>query len=376
MKITDVQTILVETGAMIKWVFVKVLTDEGITGISEVGNAGSERAQAAAIEQLKPRFVGQDPSNIKNLWTSIYKRSIDVRMPGSLHVSALGAIEMALWDIAGKKLNSPIYNLLGGKCRDSVRAYLHVQPRTEVEPGPEVYARMARERVEEGFGTLKFDPFWGVAATDATITPAGLRRIEQVVGAVREAVGDDVEIGIEFHSKFNTYTAIKIARMLEQFNPFFIEEPVSCEDIDALAAVASALDTPIASGERFCTKYAYREMLNKHAVDMVQIDTGRAGGFLESRTIADMADMCYMPILVHQPYGPVCDAIAVQLAAMIPNFLALEWPKYYYPVEPTDLRFRLVKEPLKVEKGYVQVPTAPGLGIELNEKELAKFVIK
>lgn len=375
MKITDLQTILVETHAPIKWLFVKVFTDEGITGISEVGNAGREKTQAAAIENLKPSFVGQDPFNIKYLWTSIYKRVLDVRGSGSLNVSALAAIEMALWDIVGKKLQTPVYNLLGGKCRDRVRAYLHIIPYTETNPELESCATRARERVKEGFDAMKFDPFWDIAPSDAMITPTRLRRVEEVVRLVRDAVGDDVDVGIEFHAKFNTYTAIEIAKKLEKYNPFFLEEPVGSEDIQALSIVAQTLDAPIASGERLSTKYAFREMLEKHAVDILQIDPGRAGGFLESRTIADMADMRYIPVQVHCPYGPVFEAIAVQLAAMIPNFFALEWPKYYYPVEPADLRTRLIKTSLKVEKGYVEVPTEPGLGIELNEAELMRFAI-
>ncbi len=374
MKITDLQTYLVDTKGLIKWVFVKVTTDEGIVGYGEAGNAFRERAQAAAIQELKPLVVGRDPFEIRAFWSRAYKSHLDVRGPSSLHVSALGAIEFAMWDIAGKALNAPVYNLLGGKCRDTVRAYLHAQVwGGEVEPGPEVYVQLARERVAEGFSAIKFDPFWFAAPSDANIGRDELRRVLKIVSAVRKAVGDDVDMGIEFHAKFNTPAAIRIGLALEEFDPFFIEEPTGSEDLDALRMVADSLKAPVASGERLVTRYAFKPMIDRHAVDILQVDPGRAGGLLESRIVADMAEVAFMPVIVHQPYGPVYDAMAVQLAAMIPNLLAVEWPKYYYPVVPSDLRFRLVKEPLVVENGHVRVPTAPGLGVELDEAEVEKY---
>ena len=374
MKITNLQTYLVDTRGLIKWVFVKLTTDEGIVGYGEAGNAFRERAQAAAIQELKPLVVGRDPFQIRSLWIETYKSHLDVRGPSSLHISGLGAIEVALWDIVGKALNAPIYNLLGGKCRDSVRAYLHAQIwGGKVEPGPEVYVDLARQRVAEGFSAIKFDPFWFAAPTDANISRDELRRVVKIVEAVRRAVGDDVDMGIEFHAKFNTPAAMRIGQALEPFDPFFIEEPIGSEDLDALRMVTDALKAPVASGERLVTRYAFKPMIDRHAVDILQIDPGRAGGLLESRIVADMAEVALMPVLIHQPYGPVYDAMAVQLAAMIPNLLAIEWPKHYYPVEPPDLRFRLVKESLTVKNGYVQVPPAPGLGVELEEGALATY---
>jgi galactonate dehydratase len=373
-KITDLQTYLVDTKGLIKWVFVKLTTDEGIIGYGEAGSAFRERAQAAAIQELKPLVVGRDPFEIRALWSHAYKSHLDVRGPSSLHVSALGAIEFAMWDIVGKALNTPVYNLLGGKCRDTVRAYLHAQIwGGDVEPGPEVYVQLARERVAEGFSAIKFDPFWFAVPSDANIGRDELRRVVKIVSAVRTAVGDDVDVGIEFHAKFNTPAAIRIGLALEEFDPFFIEEPTGSEDLDALRMVADALKAPVASGERLVTRYAFKPMIDRHAVDILQVDPGRAGGLLEARIVADMSEVALMPVLVHQPYGPVYDAMAVQLAAMIPNLLAVEWPKYYYPVVPSDLRFQLVKEPLVEKNGHVRVPTAPGLGVELDETAVARY---
>ncbi len=376
MKITDLKTYLVETHGLIKWVFVELITDEGIVGYGEAGNAFRERAQAAAIQELKPLVVGRDPFAIRGLWAEVYKSHLDVRGPSSLHVSALGAIEVALWDIVGKALGVPVYNLLGGKCRDRVRAYLHAQVwGGAVEPGPAVYVELAQARVAEGFTTIKFDPFWFATSSDANISRDELRRVVRIVGAVRRAVGEDVEVGIELHAKFNTPAAIHIGQALEEFDPFFIEKPTGSEDLGALRLVADNLRAPVASGERLVTRHAFKPMIDGHAVDILQIDPGRAGGLFESRLVADMAEVALMPVLVHQPYGPIYDAMAVQLAAMIPNLLAVEWPKYYYPVEPADLRFRLVKASLEVVGGEVCVPAAPGIGVELDEDAVRGYSV-
>lgn len=374
MKITDLQTFLVDTKGLIKWVFVKLTTDEGIVGYGEAGSAFREHAQAVAIQELKPLVVGQDPFANRPLWSRLYKSLLDTRGPDSLHVSALGAVEFAMWDIAGKALGAPIHALLGGKCRDVVPAYLHAQVwGGDREPGPEAYVDLARQRVEEGFRAIKFDPFWFTEPCDANIGRGELQRVVRIVEAVRKAVGDDVDMGIEFHAKFNTPAAIRIGLALEEFDPSFIEEPTGSEDLEALRMVTDALKAPVASGERLVTRYAFKPMIDRHAVDILQVDPGRAGGLFEARIAADMAEVALMPVLVHQPYGPIYDAMAVQLAALIPNLLAVEWPIYYYAVSPPNLRRHLVREPLTAVRGTVPVPTAPGLGVELDEKAVARY---
>ncbi len=374
MKITDVQTYIVDTHALLDWVFVRLTTDEGICGIGEAGAAYRERTLAASMQELKPLIVGRDPFQIRSLWAEIYKGYLDARGPDSMHVSSLGAIETAMWDIVGKAVGQPVCNLMGGRCRDSVRAYLHAQPwGDEGGLGPQAYVERAVRYVAEGFTTVKFDPFSESPIADSDISAAELRRVVATVGAVRRAVGDGVDMGIEFHAKFNTPAAVRIGLALEQFDPFFIEEPVGSEDLDSLRLISDTLKAPVASGERLVTRYAFKPMIDRHAVDLLQVDPGRAGGLFESRIVADMAEAAYMPVLVHQPYGPVHDAMAVQFAAMIPNLLAVEWPRYYYRVEPPDLRSQLLCEQFTVEKGYVKVPDAPGLGVELDERALAKY---
>ena len=377
MKIANLETFLVDTKGLISWVFVKLTTDDGVVGYGEAGIAFRERALAASIQELKGVVVGRDPFAIRSLWSEVYKTYLDVRGPSSLHISALGAIEVALWDIVGKALGVSVYNLLGGKCGDRVPAYLHAQTwGGTVEPGPEVYVDLAVARVAEGFARIKFDPFWFAASNDVNISRDELRRVVRIVGAVRNAVGDDIDIGIELHAKFNTPAAIRIGQALEEFDPWFIEEPIGSEDLGAMRLIADNLRAPVASGERLVTRYAFKPMIDGHACDLLQIDPGRAGGLLESRIVADMAEVASMPVIVHQPYGPIHDAMAVQLAAMIPNLLAVEWPKYYYPVQPADLRVQLVKEPLTVIQGEVCVPTKPGIGVELDEAALRRYAVE
>jgi galactonate dehydratase len=377
MKITNLETFLVDTKGLISWVFVKLTTDDGLVGYGEAGIAFREGALSASIQELKRVVVGRDPFAIRALWSEVYKTHLDVRGPSSLHISALGAIEVALWDIVGKALGVPVYNLLGGKCRDRVPAYLHAQTwGGTAEPGPEVYVDLAVARVAEGFARIKFDPFWFAGSNDVNISRDELRRVVRIVAAVRKAVGDDIEIGIELHAKFNTPAAIRIGHALEELDPWFIEEPIGSEDLGALRIIADNLRAPVASGERLVTRYAFKPMIDGHACDLLQIDPGRAGGLFEARVVADMAEVACMPVLVHQPYGPIYDAMAVQLAAMIPNLLAVEWPKYYYPVQPADLRVQLVKEPLTVVNGEVCVPTKPGIGVELDEAALRRYAVE
>ncbi len=377
MKIADLETFLVDTKGLISWVFVKLTTDEGIVGYGEAGIAFREGALSASIQEMKRLVVGRDPFAIRQLWSEVYKNHLDVRGPSSLHISALGAIEVALWDIVGKALNVPVYNLLGGKCRDRVPAYLHAQTwGGEVEPGPDVYVELAKARVAEGFPRIKFDPFWFAGSNDVNISRDELKRVVRIVAAVRKAIGDDVDMGIELHAKFNTPAAIQIGHALQEFDPWFIEEPIGSEDLAAMRMITDELRAPVASGERLVTRYAFKPMIDSHACDILQVDPGRAGGLLESRIVADMAEVACMPVIVHQPYGPIYDAMAVQLAAMIPNLFAVEWPKYYYPVKPADLRFQLVKESLTVEKGEVIVPTKPGIGVELDEAALRRYAVE
>ncbi|MGQ9780954.1 MAG: mandelate racemase/muconate lactonizing enzyme family protein [Nitrososphaeria archaeon] len=372
MKITNIRTYVVNTGCPIKWVFIEVETDEEITGYSEASTVFREETQAHVIRELKPYVVGRDPLEMRRLFNSIYKSHLDVRGPGSLEITALGSIEVACWDILGKKANMPVYKLLGGRCQDKVKAYAHCEPVfPKTAHSPEWIAKNASKLVEEGFQYLKFDPFWFYAEGE-NISIKELDEAEEKVKAVREAIGKEVELGIEIHAKYNLPSATRICRRLEKYSPWFYEKPVGSEDPQALKMIAEETTIPITSGERLCTRYAFKEMLTEHCVDVVQIDPVRAGGFIESLAIASMAEANTLPIIVHDPYGPIYDSICTHFATAIPNLFAMEYPKYYYVTSPPDLRYEIVEEPIECEKSQTKPPEKPGLGIQLNNDILAK----
>jgi len=226
---------------------------------------------------------------------------------------------------------------------------------------PDDFARKALDVVKKGYTAMKWDPF---GSADRTLTSEQARHAVACVAAVREAVGDDVDLLIEVHGRFNVYTAIKLANELEKYNIFFYEEPVPPENLDALAEVKQAVRVPIATGERCYTKFGYRELLEKRAAHIIQPDVLHAGGLLETKKIAAMADAHYIPVAPHNPNGPVAMAASMQLAACIPNFLILE-----YLVQEVAWRETVITNPPQIEHGYAHLPTAPGLGIDLVESE-------
>ncbi|MGD0328869.1 MAG: mandelate racemase/muconate lactonizing enzyme family protein [Nitrososphaeria archaeon] len=373
MKISDIKTYIVGTGCAVNWVFVKLFTDEGIVGISEVSTVYGEEAQAQVVAKLKPYILGKDPLEMRKIFNSVYKNQLDIRGPGSLEITALAGIEVACWDILGKKSKTPLYTLLGGKYNDKVRAYAHCEPVfPKIAHDTKWIIKNAVKLVDEGFRYLKFDPFWFYPEGEV-INAAELENAEEKLKTVRDSVGKEIEIGIEIHAKYNLPSAMRICKKLEKYDPWFFEEPVGSEDFGALKTIASKTSIPIASGERLCTKHAFRDMISGHCVDIVQIDPLRAGGFIESIAIANMAETYTLPVVIHDPYGPVYDAICAHLSAAIPNLLALEFPMYYYVTDPSDLRSRIVKEPILCKDSFLEPSSRPGLGIEFNEDILDKF---
>ncbi len=362
MKITDIKTFLVNIGRNL--IFVKVCTDEGIEGIGEAYSVGPDDATVATIHHFKDWLVGRDPTDIEHLWQLMYNGS---RFPGgSVINSAISGIEHALWDIAGKALGVPVYKLLGGKCRDKIRVYQSAGGGT-----PEQAAENAVATIEKyGYTAIKMGPH--PPGSDQMPINAVIRGAAERMEAVRKAVGDDIDIGLDPHAKiFEPVRAIMMAEALKPYKPFFFEEPIRPENIDALVKVAAHVDIPLATGEMLYTKYEFRELLVKQAVDIIQPDICLTGGILECKKIAAMAEAYYVPLAPHNPMGPVATAVNVQFAASIPNFLILE----YIP-DDRPPRSELVKEPLKVEDGYITVPDKPGLGIELNEEAFAKYPFK
>jgi galactonate dehydratase len=269
---------------------------------------------------------------------------------------------MALWDINAKSLNVPVYRLLGGKVNDKVKIYVNgwfAGAKT-----PEEFAQKAKETVKKGIKAMKWDPFGNAYMN---ISNSMLDTALRNVAAVREAVGDEIDLLIEGHGRFDVPTGIKIARELAQFKPMFFEEPVPPDNLDALAAVRDKSPVAISAGESLYTRRSFKELFEKRAADYIQPDISHAGGIMECRKIAAMAEAYYIPFAPHNPSGPVANAATLQLAACTPNFEILE-----IMISDVEWRKDVTTEKLEYEDGYIKIPDKPGLGIELIEEEAEK----
>lgn len=359
MKITDVKPFVVDCFRT-NFVFVKIYTDEGIVGVGEGTLEYKEKAFLGALEHIKEYLVGKNPLNIEQHFHAIYRDAY--WRGGPVLMSALSSVEMALWDILGKHLNVPVYQLLGGKVNDRVRIYVNGWFAGAKEP--EEFGEKAKIAVSRGVTAMKWDPF-GKAYLN--ISNADLEKALRCVAAVREAVGNGVDLLIEGHGRFNIPTGIKIAKELEQFKPMFFEEPTPPDSLEALKAVRDKSPVAIAAGERLYTRWDYRRFFDLMPADYIQPDISHAGGIMELKKIAAEAECRYIPFAPHNPSGPVANAATLQLAASCPNFEILE-------IMYSDVEWRkdIVNEALHYEDGYITVPDKPGLGIEINEEECAK----
>jgi galactonate dehydratase len=361
MKITDIKTFLYNAG-IANWQFVKVETDEGIHGWGEACLDGYDLASVAAVETMKEYFVGKDPRQIELHWDTIYRES--VYRPDFIIMSALSGIEQALWDILGKSLNVPVYQLLGGAVRTKIPAYGNGW---SVRSGkPEDVAKAAMKAVADGYTHLKWDPFGGTTALYPD--PAEIKMVKERIRAVREAVGDDVQLLLDVHGRFSPDKAIEIAREIEEYKIYFYEEPVPPDNIDALVRVARSIKIPVATGERICTQWGALEILEKNGAAILQPDIVHIGGILPTKKLAIMAQTYYIPLAPHNAYGPVQTAATLHLDASIPNFLIQEF--FYSSITRYN---EILKEPFPYAKnGYFDIPTKPGLGVDINENALSK----
>jgi galactonate dehydratase len=357
MKIIDILTYGVNLGDG-NHVFVKVLSDEHIHGIGEAYRVGPDAATIAVIEDYKGWLIGQDPFRIEHLWRLMYNGS---RFPGgSIGYAAISGIEIALWDLKGRALGRPVYELIGGRCRDRIRVYRGIGGASARELADE-----ARRAVGEGYTAVKMAPQPPESATMAwgDVLKGTAERME----AVRKAVGERVDIGLDPHARiFEPYKAREIAEAVKPYRPMFLEEPLRPENIAALAALRREVQVPIATGEMLYTKYAFRDILALGAADIVQPDLLICGGLLEAKKIAALAEAHDVNVAPHNPLGPVSTAVAVQFAASTPNFLILE-----YRPDQTGPTRDLIRKPLVLEDGHLRIPDQPGLGIELNEQAFA-----
>jgi galactonate dehydratase len=365
MKVIAVTPFLVDPGYGKNWLFVKVECSDGLHGWGECyTQADRDQSIVAHVRQLGRYLIGREAKQIRHFTHWAYHDFAAKR--GAMDFwSAVSGIEQALWDLAGKRLGVPVVDLLGGPCRDRIRVYAngwYSGART-----PEAYAAKAQDTVARGFTALKFDPFPGPWRTH--ISRDAERQVEANVRAVREAVGPKIDLLIEVHRRLAPMHAVRIGRLLEPFDPFWFEEPVSARDIDALAECRREINMPIVTGEELYTRFEFREVFEKRAADIINPDVCNVGGIEELRAIAAMAEAYHVVVSPHN-YNSTAVGLAatLQVSAAIPNFLITE---YFVNFEKRGMEVAV--NPFRVENGYIAVPTAPGLGIDLKEDVLARY---
>ena len=353
MKITDIKVYIMDAYRT-NWTFIKVETDEGLYGWGEASLGTQEMALKGCVEDLKRLIVGRNPLEIEKMRFEVYR---DIYWKGGpVLMSAISGIEMAMWDITGKYFNTPVYNLFGGKMRDRVKMYANGW--FSGSKTPENFAQKAKETVALGVKALKWDPF---DKAHMTLTKEEMNKAVEIVGAVREAVGSEVELLIECHGRFNPYTAIEISRELAPFKPMFLEEPCPPDNVEAIAKVKRKSLVPIAAGERVYSIYGFDDLFTKDAVDIVQPDMFHTGGMMECKKIAGMAEAKHIPISFHNPSGPISNAAILQLAAATPNFLIHE-----IMINDGSFRKKITTEEVIYEDGCILINDKPGLGIDVN----------
>ena len=365
MYVNSVQPFLVDPGTGKNWLFVKVGTDAGISGWGECYTQ-SDRDQSivAHVQQLGRYMLGRDPVNIKHFTHMAYHDFAGKRGAMDFY-SALSGLEQALWDIVGKHFGTPVYNLLGGACREKIRVYANGW--SGGAGTPEGYAERALQIVARGFTALKFDPFPGPWRTH--IPRHAEEQAVKTVRVVREAVGPDVDLLIEVHRRLAPMHAVRVARAIEPYRPFWYEEPVSARNVDALAACRRDIRLPVVTGEELYTKAEFREVFEKQAADVINPDICNCGGLLELKEIAAMAEPYFVTVSPHN-YNSTTIGLAatLQLAACIPNFLITE-----YFVNFEERGAEIAVEPLRVDNGYIALPQGPGLGVELRQDVLERY---
>jgi 2-dehydro-3-deoxyphosphogalactonate aldolase len=350
------------------FVFLQLVTDDGVVGVGEVYTATFHPSvvEQALRDVFERTVAGMDPFRIETMWRQAYASGYTAR-PDATLVGVLSGLEIACWDIVGKAVGKPVYELLGGRVHERLRSYtyLYTEPgdATDVYLDPELAAERAAVYADRGFTALKFDPAGPYSAFDPRQPDLeALDRCEAYVGAIREAVGSRCDLLFGTHGQFTAPGAIRLARRLERFDPLWLEEPVPPDLPEEMAAVARATSIPIATGERLTTKYEFARVLATGAARILQPNLGRVGGLLEGKKVAALAEAHYAQIAPHLYCGPVVGAANVQLAACSPNFLVLEGI-----LDFGGFHAELLRRPLVWEDGYVIPPAEPGLGVELDE---------
>jgi galactonate dehydratase len=336
---------------------VRVYTDAGLVGTGEAGLWAAHHLVCEAINQLSDYYVGKDPSRMEHHFQVL---SRDTHFQGSVLSAALSAIDIALWDILGKSLDRPVYALLGGRVRDRVKVFANVIGKT-----PQEMASSAQRSVEAGYTSLRVIPFFeGFECLPST---QAIGQAVEIVRAIREAIGPDVDLGVEIHRNFSKVEIVQFGNLVAPFKLLYIEDPLAPESTDSLRYVAEHVNVPLAAGERAYTLYQFKEIIDTGAVALVRPDLSLAGGFTQVKKIAAVAESAFVGIFPHLMGSPVNLAAYVQLDAAIPNYVLME------NHASADVLNEILDEPLERDGGYVRVPDRPGIGVELREDQLARF---
>jgi galactonate dehydratase len=371
MKITDVKvypvvpdtSLAVSSGSQVGWVFVVVETDEGVAGFGECTNwpRRGDILVSRALETVKSSIIGWDPNSIEGIWHELYRNYTYLGSRG-LVTTLISGIDIALWDIKGKVLKRPIYDLLGGPLKDSIPLYTHPQYGT-----PESTAKSSRRQVEEGYKAIKTDPFWEemgpyhTAYMSGYISPRGVRRGGEIISAIRDAVGPEVEILIDAHGNYDVASAVRCAEALKPYSITWFEEPVPPEGYEALRQVRESINIPLCTGERFYTRWDFLPVLQNRLADYLMADVCWTGGITELKKIASLAETYYVPISPHGAMGPIQLIAGAHVAKTIPNFYKLEifslWLQAFN---------KMIKTPIDVREGSLYLSDKPGLGVELD----------
>lgn len=370
LRITDVRTAQVMGHGL--QLHVRVYTDQGIFGHGE----GTDAVQGGAglVRMFRRFLVGQDPLNIEALWERIRTAGIFAGAQGGQYTAALSAVETALWDLAGKAMGLPVYQLLGGKCRDRIRLYCDSQ--TEDPKDPDAPKKIAGIR-EMGFTAVKIDIDDGADPSrwdrvNWTASNAEIDRMVAKVKFMRESLPARTDLAVDMHGRYDMTTGKRMANELEPFRLLFLEEPVPPENVDAMRDVRESTTTPICCGENLFLRHGFRTLLEKRAADIIMPDLQKAGGLLEGRKIADMAHTYYVPFAPHCVVSPVGTMASAHVCAAVPNFLVLEW----HWIQRLQLWKDFVQEGDIIERGFVTVTERPGLGVEMNEQAARKVQVK
>lgn len=347
-----------------RWLFLKIETDEGITGWGEPVIEGKAATVKAAVEELMQTLIGKDPARIEDHWNMMYRSGF--YRGGPILMSAIAGIDQALWDIKGKFYDAPVHQLLGGACRDSIKVYSWIGGDRPSDVG-----KAAKEVVDRGFEAIKMNGTEELQYIDSH------QKIDQVlerVAAIRESVGPYIGIGIDFHGRVHKPMAKMLAKELEQFRPMFIEEPVLPENNEALREIAGHTNIPIATGERMFSRWQFKPLLTDGYVDIIQPDLSHAGGITECKKIISMAEAFDVAVAPHCPLGPIALAACLQVDATSHNAVIQEQSLgIHYNVGSDLLDYIVDKDVFRYENGFVEIPQGPGLGIEVNEEVVRKM---